>query len=151
MHAWQVGATAVVPETLEPSLQLASAVLSQYNNDPDEVSASVSAFRKNHIAELQVGPLCSALVLRALLLCQSHDGCVIPVCTGSCLEGSPICLLTRLLIAVGQPASPGLHLRPSQVACPTHSPLCHVQVLCKTSGSSLGYGFTSTIDEDDAQ
>ena len=50
----QVGATAVVPETLEPSLQLASAVLSEYNNDPDEVSASVSAFRKNHIAELQV-------------------------------------------------------------------------------------------------
>ena len=43
----------MVPETLEPSLQLASAVLSMYNNDPDEVSELVSTFRKNHISELQ--------------------------------------------------------------------------------------------------
>ena len=27
--------------------------------------------------------------------------------------------------------------------------LCCVQVLCRTSGSSLGYGYTSTIDDDD--
>ncbi len=37
----QAGATAVVPETLEPGLQLASAVLSQLNMPPDDVQAAV--------------------------------------------------------------------------------------------------------------
>lgn len=50
----QAGATAVVPETLEPSLQLASAVLSQLNMPSDEVAQAVQNFRKNHVAELQV-------------------------------------------------------------------------------------------------
>ena len=50
----QAGATAVVPETLEPSLQLASAVLSQLNMPQDEVAHAIQAFRKNHISELQV-------------------------------------------------------------------------------------------------
>lgn len=51
----QAGATAVVPETLEPSLQLASAVLSQLNMPQDEVAHAIQAFRRNHISELQVG------------------------------------------------------------------------------------------------
>lgn len=50
----QAGATAVVPETLEPSLQLASAVLSQLNMPQDEVAHAIQAFRKSHISELQV-------------------------------------------------------------------------------------------------
>lgn len=50
----QAGATAVVPETLEPSLQLASAVLSQLNMPQDEVAHAIQAFRRNHISELQV-------------------------------------------------------------------------------------------------
>lgn len=50
----QAGATAVVPETLEPSLQLASAVLAQLRLPPDEVSEAVSNFRRTHLAELQV-------------------------------------------------------------------------------------------------
>ena len=49
----RAGATAVVPETLEPSLQLASAVLAELNMPPEEVAAAVSAFRRNHLAELQ--------------------------------------------------------------------------------------------------
>ena len=44
----------MVPETLEPSLQLASAVLSQLNMPQDEVAHAIQAFRKNHISELQV-------------------------------------------------------------------------------------------------
>ena len=50
----QAGATAVVPETLEPSLQLASAVLAQLNMPADEVSQAIQDFRKSHVAELQV-------------------------------------------------------------------------------------------------
>lgn len=50
----KAGATAVVPETLEPSLQLASAVLSQLNMPQDEVAHAIQAFRKSHISELQV-------------------------------------------------------------------------------------------------
>ena len=49
----QAGATAVVPETLEPSLQLAAAVLSQLNLPSDEVAQAIQGFRKNHVAELQ--------------------------------------------------------------------------------------------------
>lgn len=44
----------MVPETLEPSLQLASAVLSQLNMPSDEVSQAIQNFRKNHVSELQV-------------------------------------------------------------------------------------------------
>lgn len=50
----QAGATAVVPETLEPSLQLASAVLSQLKMPADEVAQAIQNFRKNHVSELQV-------------------------------------------------------------------------------------------------
>ena len=49
----RAGATAVVPETLEPSLQLASAVLAELKLPPEEVAAAVSAFRRTHLAELQ--------------------------------------------------------------------------------------------------
>lgn len=48
----------MVPETLEPSLQLASAVLSQLNMPSDEVAQAIQNFRKNHVSELQVGSLC---------------------------------------------------------------------------------------------
>lgn len=58
----QAGATAVVPETLEPSLQLASAVLSQLNMPSDEVAQAIQNFRKNHVAELQV---CFTATVRA--------------------------------------------------------------------------------------
>lgn len=50
----QAGATAVVPETLEPSLQLASAVLSQLNMPPDDVQEAIQEFRRAHMGELQV-------------------------------------------------------------------------------------------------
>jgi len=49
----QAGATAVVPETLEPGLQLASAVLSQLNMPPDDVQEAIQSFRRNHLMELQ--------------------------------------------------------------------------------------------------
>ena len=53
----QAGATAVVPETLEPGLQLASAVLSNLNMPPDDVQEAIQSFRRNHLMELQVRPL----------------------------------------------------------------------------------------------
>ncbi|PSC73360.1 K(+) efflux antiporter chloroplastic-like [Micractinium conductrix] len=49
----KAGATAVVPEVLEPSLQLAAAVLSQLNMPEDEVAETIRSFRKNHLSELQ--------------------------------------------------------------------------------------------------
>ena len=56
----RAGATAVVPEILEPSLQLAAAVLSELNLHEDDVAETIRAFRRNHLAELQllaqVGP-----------------------------------------------------------------------------------------------
>ena len=46
----------MVPETLEPSLQLASAVLSELKMPQEEVAQAIQTFRKTHISDLQVGP-----------------------------------------------------------------------------------------------
>jgi len=49
----RAGATAVVPETLEPSLQLAAAILTELKLPQDEVTQAIDVFRRNHIIELQ--------------------------------------------------------------------------------------------------
>nr|XP_043618980.1 K(+) efflux antiporter 2, chloroplastic-like [Erigeron canadensis]XP_043618981.1 K(+) efflux antiporter 2, chloroplastic-like [Erigeron canadensis] len=48
----KAGATAVVPETLEPSLQLASAVLAQAKLPMSEIVATINEFRSRHLSEL---------------------------------------------------------------------------------------------------
>jgi len=48
----KAGATAVVPETLEPSLQLAAAVLSQMDLPDEEVVTAIDSFRRAHVREL---------------------------------------------------------------------------------------------------
>uniref|UniRef100_A0A2N9HFD3 RCK N-terminal domain-containing protein n=1 Tax=Fagus sylvatica TaxID=28930 RepID=A0A2N9HFD3_FAGSY len=48
----KAGATAVVPETLEPSLQLAAAVLSQAKLPMSEIAATINEFRSRHLSEL---------------------------------------------------------------------------------------------------
>uniref|UniRef100_A0A0E0PFY0 DNA mismatch repair protein MSH3 n=1 Tax=Oryza rufipogon TaxID=4529 RepID=A0A0E0PFY0_ORYRU len=48
----KAGATAVVPETLEPSLQLAAAVLAQAKLPMSEIAATVNEFRNRHLSEL---------------------------------------------------------------------------------------------------
>eukprot|EP00899_Mesostigma_viride_P020290 jgi/Mesvir1/28262/Mv04795-RA.8 len=48
----KAGATAVVPETLEPSLQLASALLKEVDVPDDDIVQIISNFRKRHMAEL---------------------------------------------------------------------------------------------------
>lgn len=48
------GACAVVPEILEPSLQLAAAVLGTLKIKPDEVSNIIDDFRRSHMAELSL-------------------------------------------------------------------------------------------------
>ena len=48
----RAGATAVIPEMLEPSLQLASAVLMRLAVPADEAAAAVDAFRREHVREL---------------------------------------------------------------------------------------------------
>lgn len=50
----KAGAKAVVPETLEPALQLAAAVLNEMEMSTDEVSVAVDNFRRTHMGELQV-------------------------------------------------------------------------------------------------
>ncbi|KAL1328912.1 K(+) efflux antiporter 2, chloroplastic [Arachis ipaensis] len=54
----KAGATAVVPETLEPSLQLAAAVLAQAKLPTTEIAAIINEFRSRHLAELT--ELCEA-------------------------------------------------------------------------------------------
>ena len=49
----KAGATAVVPEILEPSLQLAAAVLGTLDFQQDEVSRMIDDFRRNNTRELQ--------------------------------------------------------------------------------------------------
>ncbi|KAJ4953684.1 hypothetical protein NE237_030516 [Protea cynaroides] len=48
----KAGATAVVPETLEPSLQLAAAVLAQAKLPMSEIAATINEFRTRHLSEL---------------------------------------------------------------------------------------------------
>ncbi|XP_052170329.1 K(+) efflux antiporter 2, chloroplastic-like isoform X2 [Diospyros lotus] len=48
----KAGATAVVPETLEPSLQLAAAVLAQAKLPTSEIAAAINEFRCRHLSEL---------------------------------------------------------------------------------------------------
>ncbi|XP_031503599.1 K(+) efflux antiporter 1, chloroplastic-like [Nymphaea colorata] len=54
----KAGATAVVPETLEPSLQLAAAVLAQAKLPMSEIAATINEFRSRHLSEL--AELCEA-------------------------------------------------------------------------------------------
>ncbi|KAL0700439.1 hypothetical protein Bca4012_056561 [Brassica carinata] len=48
----KAGATAVVPETLEPSLQLAAAVLAQAKLPTSEIASTINEFRTRHLSEL---------------------------------------------------------------------------------------------------
>jgi len=48
----KAGATACVPETLEPSLQLASAVLSRLELPPEEVVTAIDSFRRRNMDQL---------------------------------------------------------------------------------------------------
>ncbi|KAG1361284.1 K(+) efflux antiporter 2, chloroplastic [Cocos nucifera] len=48
----KAGATAVVPETLEPSLQLAAAVLAQTKLPMSEIAATINEYRTRHLSEL---------------------------------------------------------------------------------------------------
>ncbi|CAN1308710.1 K(+) efflux antiporter 2, chloroplastic [Linum perenne] len=48
----KAGASAVVPETLEPSLQLAAAVLAQAKLPASEIAATINEFRSRHLSEL---------------------------------------------------------------------------------------------------
>ncbi|XP_020577433.1 K(+) efflux antiporter 2, chloroplastic-like [Phalaenopsis equestris] len=48
----KAGATAVVPETLEPSLQLAAAVLAQAKLSTSEIATVINEFRARHLSEL---------------------------------------------------------------------------------------------------
>ncbi|KAG7619148.1 Regulator of K+ conductance N-terminal [Arabidopsis suecica] len=54
----KAGATAVVPETLEPSLQLAAAVLAQAKLPTSEIATTINEFRSRHLSEL--AELCEA-------------------------------------------------------------------------------------------
>ncbi|XP_044503858.1 K(+) efflux antiporter 2, chloroplastic isoform X2 [Mangifera indica] len=54
----KAGATAVVPETLEPSLQLAAAVLAQAKLPMSEIVSTINEYRSRHLSELT--ELCEA-------------------------------------------------------------------------------------------
>jgi Kef-type K+ transport system membrane component KefB len=48
----KAGATAVIPETLEPSLQLAAEVLGELDFKPEDVATAIDDFRRNYMSEL---------------------------------------------------------------------------------------------------
>lgn len=48
----KAGATAVIPETLEPSLQLAAEVLGELEFKPEDIATAIDDFRRNHLSEL---------------------------------------------------------------------------------------------------
>ena len=50
----KAGAKAVVPETLEPSLQLGAAVLNEMEMSNEDISIAVDNFRRNHMGDLQM-------------------------------------------------------------------------------------------------
>ncbi|GMH32902.1 hypothetical protein BSKO_00736 [Bryopsis sp. KO-2023] len=50
----KAGATVVIPETLEPSLQLAANILLQVKTPSDEIAGIIEDFREDHVAELQI-------------------------------------------------------------------------------------------------
>ena len=50
----QAGAKAVVPETLEPSLQLGAAILGEMEMSNEDISIAVDNFRRSHMGELQI-------------------------------------------------------------------------------------------------
>ncbi|KAG6475968.1 hypothetical protein ZIOFF_065201 [Zingiber officinale] len=54
----KAGASAVVPEILEPSLQLAAAVLAEAKLPTSEIAATINEFRSRHLSELT--ELCQA-------------------------------------------------------------------------------------------
>lgn len=45
----------MVPETLEPSLQLAAAVLTELDIPEGDVAEAIRDLRRTHLSELQVG------------------------------------------------------------------------------------------------
>ena len=68
----------MVPETLEPSLQLASAVLSQLNMPPDDVQEAIQEFRRAHMGELPGGCPCPYSHCVSHRMLQSLYGYVVP-------------------------------------------------------------------------
>ena len=81
----------MVPETLEPSLQLASAVLSQLNMPPDDVQEAIQEFRRAHMGELQVG--------------STKTLCTISICCGCC-AGSTWQSFCGVSVALPDPSPP---------------------------------------------
>uniref|UniRef100_A0A453DIS2 RCK N-terminal domain-containing protein n=1 Tax=Aegilops tauschii subsp. strangulata TaxID=200361 RepID=A0A453DIS2_AEGTS len=57
----KAGASAVVPETLEPSLQLAAAVLAQAKLPMSEIATTINEFRNRHLSELT--EVCGCIVI----------------------------------------------------------------------------------------
>ena len=74
----KAGATAVVPETLEPSLQLSAALLAEANVPEEDITVAIAEFRRNHMSELTAIASSSGFslgfVLKSTLLCTSMIG-----------------------------------------------------------------------------
>ena len=49
----KAGAKAVVPETLEPALQLAAALLRETKMPADDITVAIDTYRRNHLKDLQ--------------------------------------------------------------------------------------------------
>lgn len=157
----KAGATAVVPETLEPSLQLAAAVLSELNMTEDDVADTIKSFRKAHLADLQVG----RCQYEGFFLWRSNPrvlrkpGPVPPrasaarrtwrTCRRAGVRDALACLLqpaTPLFAYIYGYGPQAPHQLPHPHTAAPHPTLPHpapprpTQQLAESSGSSLGYG-----------
>lgn len=81
----KAGATVVVPEILEPSMQLAASVLSQFKLPPEEINTHLNNFRKKHLSELQALAALSGERSAAAGVISAHVTCVAVV---SCFRAS---------------------------------------------------------------
>lgn len=78
----KAGATVVVPETLEPSMQLAASVLSQFKLPPEEINTHLDNFRKKHLRELQALAALSGACQPAVGLCVCVPAGPVSDCLG---------------------------------------------------------------------
>jgi hypothetical protein len=56
----KAGAKAVVPEALEPSLQLAAACLREQKMTPNDITVAIDSYRRSHLKSLSSSPKFSA-------------------------------------------------------------------------------------------
>ncbi|CAK9180059.1 unnamed protein product [Ilex paraguariensis] len=155
----KAGATAVVPETLEPSLQLAAAVLAQAKLPMSEIAATINEFRSRHLSELtelcettgsSLGYGFSGIMSKPKS--QPSDSSE----ENQGIMSSHLSSLLFLVVGISMAITPWLAAGGQLIAShfeqhDVRSLLPAESELCETTGSSLGYGFSGIMSKPKSQ